>query len=99
MDPLSLKAMTETDGIMPSTDVGLIQRLKLCTALFGHFFKDSILERNLEYFIGQIHQNMELIVQMILNDNQFRSKLLCAVDSRINQWFKACSFSNNRLKC
>ncbi len=97
MDPLSLKSLTESDVIIPSDVTGLIRRIKLCTCLMGHFYEDSLLERNLEYFVGQVHQNMELIEQMISNDRQFIPKLLCAVDKRINQWFTACSFSSNDL--
>ena len=97
MDPISLKSLTESDAILPSDVTGLIRRINLCTSLMGLFFEDSLLERNLEYFAGQIHQNMELIEQMVANDRQFIPKLLCAVDKRVNQWFSSCSFSSNTL--
>ena len=97
MDPISLKSLTESDVILPSDVTGLIRRINLCTSLMGLFYEDSLLERNLEYFVGQIHQNMELIEQMVANDRQFIPKLLCAVDKRVNQWFSACSFSSNTL--
>ena len=96
MDSVSLKSLTETDVVLPTDAEGTIQRLTISKFIFSLFGDESLLERNLNYLIEMIRQNMKLFQQMVAKRGTFIAEFLCAVDSRIDSWFEECNrFPNN----
>ena len=97
MDEVSLKSLTETDVILPIDAEGTIQRLNIAKFLFSLFGDECLLERNLEYLIEMVRQNMQLFQQMIAENKTFITEFLCAVDSRINRWMQQCNRHSHNL--
>ena len=60
MDTVSLKSLTETDVVLPTDTEGTIQCLTIAKFLFSLFGDESLLERNLNYLIEIVRQNMKL---------------------------------------
>ena len=91
MDSISLEKLTETDVILPTDAEGAIQRITITKFLFSLFGDESIVERNLDYLIESIRQNMQLFQQMVAERGTFIAEFLSAIDSRINCWFQQCN--------
>ena len=58
MDEISMKCLTETDIILPADAESTIQRLTISKFLFGLFGDNCLIERNFEYLIESIRENM-----------------------------------------
>ncbi len=97
VDEISLAKLTETDVIIPCTSETMIQTIKLSQGLWDLFFPDCLVSRHLDNLVDNLNYIRPLLDRLIGTDHKFITKLLCAVDSRVNDWIIQCHLKPESL--
>ena len=95
----SLKKLTKTQVLFPTTIEDAIARISAIYVLSSLFFSEiSILLDNLEIFLKKLLSSKTLLKTSQYLDEMFIPKLLFTIDDRIYKWLQSCTTAENVTK-